>query len=229
MKRLITILGLLGLFLCVTVWAADESADFSGTWVINEAKSDAVAKPIMGPGNSGVGDVSRGSGGFGGGMGGGFPGGGMGGGFPGGGMGGPGGGMGGPGGTAGKMPPPPSNPTPVVIEQSATEMKITGYMKGMDGKDMPIPELYKLDEKELVEMVQAPFSKEKVKKTTKAKLKKNKFQVRIETANPPPMQGSTEVKKDYSLSKDGQTLTLEISNNMGFSRTVQKLVYNKQP
>jgi hypothetical protein len=225
MKQLGTILGLSILFLCMNIWAADEPANFSGTWAIDDAKSDAVAKPILGPGNSGVGDVSMGGGGFGGGMGGGGFGGGMGGGGFGGGMGGP-GGKGGPGG-AGKTPPP-QNPSPLVIEQTDTEMKITSTMKGMDGKDMPMAESYKFDDKDLVEMVSAPFSKEQVKKTTKTKLKKNKFQVRIITMNAPPMQGSTELKKEYTLSKDGKTLTLEVLSEMGFGRTIQKLVYNKQ-
>ncbi|MBN1568959.1 MAG: hypothetical protein JXA73_14005 [Acidobacteria bacterium] len=224
MKRLATIAGFTIIFLCTNIWAADTPVSFSGTWIINMEKSDAVARPIMGPGNSGVGDVSRGGGGFGGGMG--MPSGGMGGGGFGGGMGMPPGGMGGPGG--GPAPKAPQNPSPLVIEQTETDMKITSYMKGMDGKDAPMVESFKLDEKDLVEMVPAPFSKEKVKKTTNTKLKKNKFQVRIETANAPPAQGSAKLKKEYSLSKDGKTLTLEVSNNMGFMPTVQKLVYNKQ-
>jgi hypothetical protein len=100
-------------------------------------------------------------------------------------------------------------------------------MKGPGDQEMPIVESFKLDEKELVEMVPAPFSKEKVKKTTSAKLKKNKFQTRVETNNAPPMQGSSTVKKEYALSKDGKTLTLEVTTG-GMFQSVQKIVYNKQ-
>ena len=106
-------------------------------------------------------------------------------------------------------------------------MKITSIMKGMDGKEAPIIENYTLDEKKLEEMVQAPFSTEKVKKTTKAKLKKNKFRVDIVTAGVPP-QPQTNLKKEYELSKDGKTLTLEVTNDMGMFQSIQKLVYKKQ-
>ena len=139
------------------------------------------------------------------------------GGFPGGGM---------PGGPAGgKGPQAAPQPVPTVIQQTENEMHITSTMMGMDGKAMPLIENYKLDGKELVEMLPVPNSADKVKKTTRAALKKNKFQVRIETKAP---QGTTEITREYSLSKDGNTLTLEISTNMPMYRSVQKLVYNKQ-
>ena len=222
MKRLAAIVVFPIFCLWMNVWAADEPVSFSGTWIIDNAKSDAVARMIMGPGNSGVGDVSMGGGGFGGGFGGGMPGGGF-----GGGMGGPGGaGMGGPGG-AGKGPQAPQNPSPLTIEQTENVMKITSIMKGMDGKEAPIIESFTLDEKKLEEMVQAPFSTEKVKKTTKAKLKKNKFRVDVVTAGVPP-QPQTSMKKEYELSKDGKTLTLEVTNDMGMFQSIQKLVYKKQ-
>jgi hypothetical protein len=221
MKRLVTIVGISVLCLCLNILAADEPVSLAGTWIIDNAKSDAVARMVMGPGNSGVGDVSMGGGGFGGGFGGGMGGGGF-----GGGMGGPGGGMGGPGG-AGKKPQAPPNPSPLIIEQTESAMKITSMMKGMDGNDAPIIEDYKLDGKKLEEMVQAPFSTEKVKKTTKANVKKNKFRVDIVTAGVPP-QPQTALKKEYELSKDGKTLTLEVTNDMGMFLSIQKLVYNKQ-
>lgn len=221
MKRLATIVGFTILCMYLNTWAAEEPGSFSGTWILDSKKSDAFPRPIMDMGSP-VGDVSRG-GGFGGGMGGGMP--------PGGGMGGPGGGMGGPGGGmpggagGGRGPQAPQQPVPVVIQQTESEMHITSTMKGMDGKEIPIIENYKLDGKELVEMVPVPNSADKFKKTTKATLKKNKFQVRIATSTP---QGLSETNKEYSLSKDGKTLTLEISTSMSMFRSIQKLVYNKQ-
>ena len=223
MKRLAVFLGLTIICFCISGWAADEAADFSGNWIPDVKKSDATARIIMPPMGGTVRDVSTmgSGGGMGGGMGG--PGGGRGG--PGGGMGGPGGGMGGPGG--GQGAPPPPQLLPMVIEQTETEMRIASKMQGPGGKEIPIVESYKLDGKDLVEMVTAPFSTAKVKKKTSAKLKKNKFQVRTETDNAPPATGSSAVKKEFALSKDGKTLTMEVTN-VGMFQSVQKIVYNKQ-
>jgi hypothetical protein len=222
MKRLALFAGFTILCLYLSAWAAEEAVSFSGTWIPDPKKSDAAPRFIMPVGNSPVGDVSMGRGGMG------MPGGGMG--MPGGGMGMPGGGMGGPGSMGGpeaQKPQPPPALLPMTIEQTDSEIRITTKMQGMGGQEMPIVESYKLDGQDLVEMVQAPFSKEKVKKTTSAKLKKNKFQTRVETNNAPPMQGSSAVKKEYALSKDTKVLTLEVTTS-GMFQSVQKLVYNKQ-
>lgn len=221
MKRLATTAGITIICLYTSLWAAEESVSFSGTWILDSKKSDAFPRPIMDMGGPPIGDVSRGSGGFGGGM----PGGGMPpGGFGGGTGGGFGGGMGGP---SAKSPQPPPPPAPMTIEQTESEMRITTSWKGMDGKEMPIVETYKLDGKDLVEMLPIPNSENKIKKTTKAKMKKNKFDLSIETSAPPP-QGMSSTRKEYELSKDGKTLTMEITMNMGMYRTVQKQVYNRQ-
>jgi hypothetical protein len=221
MKRVAMLVGFTFICLYLNAWAAEEPAGFSGTWILDAKKSDAFPKPIMDMGAPPVGDVSMGGGGGFGGMGGGMPPGGMGGG--GGGFGGMGGGF--PGG--GKGPQTPPVPAPMVIQQTESDMRITSIWKGMDGKDMPIIENYKLDGKDLVEMMPVPNSENKIKKTTKAKLKKNKFQVEIETSAPPP-QGQSGTKKEYEVSKDGKTLTLEITTSMGMFRTIQKQVYNRQ-
>ena len=70
-----------------------------------------------------------------------------------------------------------------------------------------------------------PFTKQAEKKRTKISLKKKTFQVRNITEGP---FGNTEIKKTYALSSDGKTLTMEILNDMGFSQTLQKIVYNKE-
>ena len=209
MKKLAAVVGLIIIGLCLNAWAVEEQVSFSGTWIQDTKKSDAFPRPIMDMGPPPVGDVSRGGGGFGGG-----------GGFPGGGMGGPGGGM--PGANA---PKPQQQPAPMVIQQSESEMQITSAMTGMDGKEIPITENYKLDGKELVVMVPVPNSADKLKQTTKVTLKKNKFKVRISMSTP---QGKNETEKEYTLSKDGKALTLEVSTSMGMFQTIQKLVYNKQ-
>jgi hypothetical protein len=99
----------------------------------------------------------------------------------------------------------------------------------INGKEMPVVEAYKLDGKDVVEMIKVPNAENPLKRTTKVTLKKNKFEIRTVTPNP---QGKNEIKKEYSLSKDGKVLTVKTStrNQMGMNvfDTVQKQVYDKQ-
>jgi hypothetical protein len=132
----------------------------------------------------------------------------MGGGMPGGGMGGRG------GGGAPQM-------MTLVIEQTESDIKITNVKGGMGGQDAV--EDFKLDGKPKEEMVTAPMVQNKVKKVTKAKISKDKF----ETAEKTNTQFPTEMKKSYSLSNDGKTLTLKL-NSSGFGGFTQKLVFQKQ-
>ena len=210
MKQLIAIAGLV-LCLYSTVWAGEELASFSGTWIHNLKKSDAAPR-LMNSGPPPVGDVSYGGGGFGG--------------MP------PGGGPGGfgplaPSGKSGpgaKGPQTPQQLPPMTIDQSESEIRITTIMKGMGGKEMPFAEIFKLDGKDLVEMVPGMTPGSQVKKTTKVTLKKNKLSVVVETAAP---QGTSTSKREYTLSKDGKILTMEVTNNMGMT-SIQKFVYDKQ-
>lgn len=217
MKVLSTIVCFAVVLIGVNLLAADQPSDFSGKWIPDLKKSDLTPKSIMAPGNSGVSDPSRG-----GGMGGGGPmmggGGGMGGGGP---MGG-GGGFGGP---QGKQQTPQTLP-PITITQTPTSMQISTVMvfNGMEGP--PRVENFALDRKEdLVEKVPNVFTKQEEKKRTKISLKKNKFQVRAITEG---QRGNTETKRTFELSSDGKTLTMEMLNDMGFSQTLQKIVYNKE-
>jgi hypothetical protein len=113
---------------------------------------------------------------------------------------------------------------PIVIEQTESEMHISSTVKSPDGKDIPIIENYKFDGNELVEMVPVPGSPNPVKRITKATLKKDTYQFSQKSSSP---FGTTELKKEYILSKDGKTLTLLITNKSMF-RTFQRLVYHKQ-
>jgi len=124
----------------------------------------------------------------------------------GGGFGGP-GGMGGPGGRGGPggKPAQPSEPPPLVIKQTESEIEIAGTTKGMGGKDFPLIEKFKLDGKDMEDMVPAMGSQNSVKRITQVSLKKNKLQIKQKTKNP---AGDNETKKEYSLSKDGRQLTL---------------------
>ncbi len=154
----------------------------------------------------------------------------------GGGFGGPGGGGRGPGG----KPVQPSEPPPLVIKQTESEIEIASTTKGMGGKDFPLIEKFKLDGKDMEDMVPAMGSQNSVKRITQVSLKKNKLQIKQKTKNP---AGDNETKKEYSLSKDGKQLTLftktttvipaPVIPNMGpmaatVMQTEQKQIYNKQ-
>jgi hypothetical protein len=134
-----------------------------------------------------------------------------------------GGGM--PGGKGGGGAQPSQQTAPLVIQQTENEMHISNTVKGMDGKDIPMAEHYKLDGKEVVAMVPVPNSPNQVKITTKATSKKSKLQIRQTTISP---QGNSESKKEYTMSKDGKTLTLEIMTTMLTFQSIQKLVYNRR-
>ena len=235
--------------LCLTFYAsaADDPVSFSGTWVLDSKESDLAPRPVM---SLGAEVAGRGGGG---GMGGPGGGGGMGGPGGGGDMGGPGGGgVGGPGGggfggpggrgggARGGQPSQPSEPPPLVIKQTESEIEIASITRGMGGKDFPVNEKYKLDGKDIEEMVPVMGSKNPVKRITQVSLKKNKLQVKQKTKNP---IGDGETKKEYSLSKDGKQLTVftkittvmpapNMPNMPPMPATVfqteQKQIYNKQ-
>jgi hypothetical protein len=217
--------------LCLTFYAfaADDAVNFSGTWVLDSKESDPFPRPVMSLG------AEPGRGGMGGGMGGPGGGGGFGGPGGGGGFGGPGGGGRGPGG----QPVQPSEPPPLVIKQTESEIEIANTMK-MGGKDFPVVEKFKLDGKDVEDMAPVMGSQTPVKRITQVSLKKNKLQVKQKTKNP---AGDNETKKEYSLSKDGRQLTLftktttvipaPVMPNVGpmaatVMQTEQKQIYNKQ-
>ena len=200
--------------------AADDSANFSGTWVLDSKKSDPKPIPITNlgaPGNAG-GGMGGGMGGMGGGMGG-----------MGGGMGGMGGGMGGMGGgfPGAKSKPPEANtpPPPLVIQQTGNTIQISGP----SAFGAPAVQNFDLDKKENVEMIQVPNSDKPSEKKTKVSLKKNKLQIQEVTSS---AQSKNDIKKEYSLSDDGKDLTVKTKTTfqmgMMVTQTEQKQVYHKQ-
>lgn len=208
-KRIVSYLAGLCLVSClaISVSAADNAGDFSGTWILDGKKSDAAPRFIADLGAPGSAD--RGGGGMGG-MGGGM--GGMGGGFP--------GRFPGP---KSKAPQAPAEPPPLIIEQAADSIRITNTVNGR-----PIVENFPLDGKEKVEAVPVPNSDQQGKKKTTVSLKENKFKVQEVTETG---AARNELKKEFVLSDGGKTLTLKIktTNQMGMmvNQTEQKLVYHK--
>ncbi len=199
--------GLAVLFLALNAGAEDGNSDFSGTWILDIEESDPVPKPvnIMNMGGTPV-DVSRGSGG-----------------------------MGGSGYSVsipiGGVRPQQQDPNaPLVIKQSRNAITIITRIN-VNGKETLITDRYILDGKKREKTVQIPDTPEGVEQTVKASSKKRKIKLEIKTPYP---QGESTLTKEFSLSKDGRTLKLEISNSMSVKsrvptiRTVQKQVYRKQ-
>jgi len=223
MKRLISILFLSLLFLVLNAWAADQTVNLAGTWILDGQKSDPFPHPLQNLGAPQMGG-SQGNlegGGGGGGRGGTLSGGDMGGGMPGGGMGGgmPRGGTRGPG-----MGTVPAQTPPMIIEQNETQLKIsrTGMVQG---KPTPVFETYLLDGEEHAQTTQIPGSPDPIKVVTSTKLKKNSLQVHITTYGP---KNKGEMKREFSLSKDGKTLTVNSTNSTPTGDWVQRQVYHKQ-
>jgi len=211
MRRFVAVVSLALLCPVLNTWAAEQNSDFSGTWILDSEKSDAAPIPIR---SLGAEPGGRGGGGFGGMGGGGF-----------GGMGG--GGMGGPG-FGRKGPAPKIEPAPLVIKQTDAEFRITSGTI-VDGKKNLTEEVYKLDGEEKVQKVPIKDSDDFIKYSTKVELNKDKFKIRSKKEFPGTKD---EVKKEYSLSKDGKVLTVKTktTNQTGHMvmQTEQKQVYNKQ-
>ncbi|MBN2318665.1 MAG: hypothetical protein JXR49_06295 [Acidobacteria bacterium] len=208
MRRSAVLFSLAVLALVQNAGAEDKNTDFTGTWILNVEESDLYPKPagIMNMGGSPV-SVSRG------------------------------GGMG-SGGYSVSIPirgmrSQQQDPNaPLVIEQTGNELKIITRMN-INVQQTLMVDHYILDGEKREKTVQIPDAPEEVKQTIKASMKKRKITLEIKTPYP---QGESTLIYEFSLSKDGGTLKLEISNRtlvLGGSSTptiwtVQKQVYNKQ-
>jgi hypothetical protein len=213
MKRFLMVICLTSLCAGLNALAADQNADFSGTWILDTEKSDPFPIPVRDLG------AETGGRGMGGGMGGGMAGG------MAGGMGGPPMGDGGRGfgGNAPKL-----EGAALVIQQTDSEFKIiSGTI--INGQKNMTEEAYKLDGKEKVQELQIPDTEDIIRMTTKVELKKNKFKIRSKSQSP---RTTNDVKKELSLSDDGRELTIKTktTNQTGHMvmQTEQKQVYYKQ-
>lgn len=140
----------------------------------------------------------------------------------GGGFGGP--GMGGPGGGRMAKTPQASTQSVLTIRHENREVQMTNVISTNGVAGPAIVENFILDGEERLELVKGMNSDTTNKQTTSAKLKKNKVEIHIKTES---TRFTTEMKKEYSLSKDGRRLTLKITT-YGFMPTEQKLVYLRQ-
>jgi hypothetical protein len=219
------------LFLAFVAQAAEEPVSFAGTWMLDQAKSDPF--PRSQTGNAMIGDLGGGADGMDAGGTGGMGGGGMG--RGGGGRSRTAGGM--PGDTGSGMPEGgspgrgmgrgqgPSALLPFVIEQNGNEVRFITKTVNRNGQEMPSIEAFTCDGKQHEDMVQLPGSPDKLKRKTKATLKKNKLVVE-QVTDYPGMQ--VLFKRTYTLSQDGKTMTQETNTANTTMSTIQKRVYNRQ-
>jgi hypothetical protein len=140
-------------------------------------------------------------------------------GMPGGGMGGRSGGMG--GGFGGMGQGDSQMAKTLVIEQTATEMKITSKEVN-NGKDLV--ETFQLDGKEKGEILNLP-NRSQAKQLTKVKLDKSKLIINVKTGSEAGNQNTK--KREFVLSNGGKVLTLKITMG-GRVNSTQKLVYDKE-
>jgi hypothetical protein len=210
MKRLMIALVLAVLCFNLYLLAADQPLSLSGTYVQDVKNSDPFPKYS----NAG----GFGGGGFGGGMGG-----------PG--IGGP--GMGGPvkKSDPNSQPPQVTTETRLTIQQTDKEIQLATVITTNGQQGPPIIENFKLDGEEKVQMMKSPNSSVETKQVTKAKLKKDKLEINTSTTYPPSPQYNAsmtmDMKREYSLSKDGKTLTIKMSMG-GMMPWSQKLIYVKE-
>lgn len=120
--------------------------------------------------------------------------------------------------------PQASTQSVLTIRHEGREVQMTNVISTNGVAGPAIVENFILDGEERLELVKGVNSDTTNKQTTSAKLKKNKLEINIKTESP---RFTTEMKKEYSLSKDGQRLTLKITT-YGFMPTEQKLVYLRQ-
>ena len=200
MKRLAIAIVLFFFVNALYCWAAEEpTVNFTGNWILDQSKSDPFPGGMMG----GPGGMMGGGGGMMGGP-------------PGGMMGGPPGGRGGMGGGSRG-----TGPIPMVMEQHGNEVRV---------KNGFLIEAFICDGKQHEKENAIPGSDVKTKEKTKATLKKNKLLVESTTIGQPTSNGSMHTlrKRTYTLSEDGNTLTVETKTESIMMSTTQKQVYTKQ-
>lgn len=198
MKKLMVIVACATILLLGTLWAAEkktERAEFGGVWILAKSKVDQ-SSPVSGMGGMGGGGRRQsGPGGGGGRVPGGNPGGGR------------------RGGRGGEDPAELStrSDSSLVIELSDTEFKVIHKVDNADGNGAQFVQTFRLDGSESVNRVQ-PRGSELRSRTSweKGKL--------VTLGTQEPSGGGEEaarlvivMKQEFSLSKDGKTLTVKTS------------------
>ncbi|MBN2320474.1 MAG: hypothetical protein JXR49_15455 [Acidobacteria bacterium] len=118
---------------------------------------------------------------------------------------------------------PVADDVPLVITQTAKQMRIVNALK-VKGANVPNTETYTLDGKKYEKTIQG-ISGTELKREIKASLKKNKITIEVVTLDPQGRKFRT--TREFSLSEDGQTLTVELSSQSQNYLSSQKMVYDK--
>ena len=118
---------------------------------------------------------------------------------------------------------PIADDVPLIITQTETQMRIVNALR-VNGNNVPNDETYILDGKAHEETIQDNSDTE-LKREIKASLKKNKITIEVVTPNPQGRMFRT--TREFSLSKDGRTLTVKVSAQSQYFLSSQKMVYDK--
>jgi len=112
---------------------------------------------------------------------------------------------------------------PWVLTLTGTSLSIRNDYK-INGRNFPHIETYVLDGKKHEETIAG--RRGDIVKTTRASLKKNKIKIEITMID---QQGNRSInEKEFKLSKDGATLTLEETQELIYQRITEKQVFDRR-
>jgi hypothetical protein len=218
MKRILGLFAILGLSWGCMTWAVgkdQKKVNFSGTWIL--AKSKVGQAPVGQMGGGGMGRGGGGGGRRGGGRGGGIPGGG----YPGGRRSG--------GGRGGNDPGEASQmaDSDLVIDHSEAELKVTRKVSNASGGETEFVQIFNLDGSESVNPV--PAGRGELR--TRTSWDKGKL-VTLGTQQPSGSDDAARldivVKQEFSLSKDGKTLTVKTSRSTSRGQVTTTQTFTRQ-
>ena len=118
---------------------------------------------------------------------------------------------------------PVAKEVPLVITVTETELIVVNALK-INGMSVPNKESYRLDKKKYEETARDGAGEE-IKREIKVSLKKNK--ITIEILNISKDGGKFRTTRDFLLSEDGKTLTVEASSQAPNLLSSQKMVYDR--
>ena len=119
---------------------------------------------------------------------------------------------------------PVATDVPLVLTRTGTELQVVNALR-IKGMSVPNKESYTLDGKKHEDTVKGNAGSG-VKREIKASLKKNR--IKIEIVNTYPDGGKFRTTREFSLSGDGKTLTVEASSQTPHLLSSQKMVYDRQ-
>ena len=202
MKERAVIIGYIFLCLAGNASAGDEAYDFSGSWLMNEEKSEKTQRTMTGSSGMMVGGMISGSM-----MSGGIP-------------------MGGGGMLAGIINPmsDTAKDIPWDIDLRDKVLRINNSYRSVNGENTPNFETYLLDGKTRKEKITQGMGE--VVKTTRASINKNKIKIEIKIS--PERGQKSSMKREFTLSKDGKSMKINTFRDFSFIVINEKEVFERQ-